>query len=132
MGNVEYLATETLKETDWKVESEVFVERVDEALVYVKENFTKNINMAMVANHVSINYTWFSEKFKEHMGMNFNEYLKRLRIEEACRLLEKDCYKVYEVSERSGFGDVKYFMKIFKEATGLSPTEWKKQHLTDN
>ncbi|MDY2840123.1 MAG: response regulator [Treponema sp.] len=105
---------------------------IDEALVYVKENFTKNINMAMVANHVSINYTWFSEKFKEHMGMNFNEYLKRLRIEEACRLLEKDCYKVYEVSERSGFGDVKYFMKIFKEATGLSPTEWKKQHLTDN
>lgn len=36
MGNVEYLATETLKETDWEVESEVFVERVDEALVYVK------------------------------------------------------------------------------------------------
>jgi hypothetical protein len=36
MGNVEYLATETLKETDWTVESEVFVERVDEALVYIK------------------------------------------------------------------------------------------------
>jgi hypothetical protein len=36
MGNVEYLATEALKETDWTVESEVFVERVDEALVYVQ------------------------------------------------------------------------------------------------
>ena len=36
MGNVEYLATETLKETDWFVDSEVFVERVDEALVYVQ------------------------------------------------------------------------------------------------
>jgi hypothetical protein len=36
MGNVEYLATETLKETDWEVKSEVFVERVDEALVYVQ------------------------------------------------------------------------------------------------
>ena len=36
MGNVEYLATETLKETDWTIESEVFVERVDEALVYVQ------------------------------------------------------------------------------------------------
>lgn len=105
---------------------------IKEALEYVKANFNKNINMTMVANHVSINYTWFSEKFKEHMGMNFNEYLKKLRLEEACRLLQKDCYKVYEVSERSGFGDVKYFMKTFKEATGLSPSEWKKNHSIEN
>lgn len=102
---------------------------IDEALEYVKTNFTKNINMAMVANHVSINYTWFSEKFKEHTGMVFNEYLRKLRIEEACRLLEKDCYKVYEVAQKSGFGDVKYFMKTFKEEKGLSPTEWKKTHV---
>jgi hypothetical protein len=36
MGDVEYLATEALKETDWIVQSEKFVERVDEALVYVQ------------------------------------------------------------------------------------------------
>ncbi len=101
---------------------------VEEALKYLKENFRKNINMAMVANQVSVNYTWFSEKFKEHTGMNFNEYIKKLRIEEACSLLEKGCYKVYEVSEKSGFGDVKYFMKTFKECTGVSPGEWKKLH----
>lgn len=103
---------------------------IDEALVYIKENFKKNINMAMVANQVSVNYTWFSEKFKEHTGMLFNEYLRKLRIDEACNLLQKDCYKVYEVAEKSGFGDVKYFMKTFKEETGLSPTEWKKTHLS--
>jgi len=101
---------------------------IDEALAYIKSNFNKNINMAMVANEVSINYTWFSEKFKEHIGMNFNEYIKKLRLDEACRLLEKNIYKVYEVAERSGFGDVKYFMKTFKEATGLTPSEWRKQH----
>ena len=101
---------------------------IDEALEYIKTNFTKNINMAMVANQVSVNYTWFSEKFKEHTGMVFNEYLRKMRIDEACRLLLKDCYKVYEVAEKSGFGDVKYFMKTFKEETGLSPTEWKKVH----
>ena len=32
------------------------------------------------------------------------------------------------VAEKAGFGDVKYFMKTFKEETGLSPTEWKKVH----
>src|SRR5574344_177292 len=101
---------------------------ITEAVEYVKKHFTKNINMAMVANQVSVNYTWFSEKFKEHTGVNFNEYLKRLRLEEAERLLEQGCFKVYEVAERSGFGDVKYFMKTFRESTGMSPTEWKKKH----
>ena len=101
---------------------------ITEALAYIKTHFKKNINMAMVANQVSVNYTWFSEKFKEHTGVNFNEYLKRLRIEEAKNLLEKGCFKVYEVAERCGFSDVKYFMKIFREETGMSPTEWSKKH----
>ncbi len=101
---------------------------ITEALEYIKTHFKKNINMAMVANQVSVNYTWFSEKFKEHTGVNFNEYLKRLRIGEAKNLLEKGCYKVYEVAERCGFSDVKYFMKIFREETGMSPTEWSKKH----
>ena len=88
--------------------------------------------MAMVANQVSVNYTWFSEKFKEHTGVNFNEYLKRLRLEEAERLLEQGCFKVYEVAERAGFGDVKYFMKTFKDSTNMSPTEWKRKHAANS
>lgn len=103
---------------------------ITEALAFIKTHFKKNINMAMVANQVSVNYTWFSEKFKEHTGVNFNEYLKRLRIEEAKKLLEKGCYKVYEVAERCGFSDVKYFMKIFREETGMSPTEWSNKHIS--
>ena len=103
---------------------------ITEALEFIKTHFKKNINMAMVANQVSVNYTWFSEKFKEHTGVNFNEYLKRLRIDEAKKLLEKGCYKVYEVAERSGFSDVKYFMKIFREETGMSPSEWSNKHLS--
>ena len=104
---------------------------ITEALEYIKTHFTKNINMAMVANQVSVNYTWFSEKFKEHTGVNFNEYLKKMRLDEAKRLLQKDCYKVYEVAERSGFSDVKYFMKQFREETGMSPTEWANKHKTE-
>ncbi|MCR5189599.1 MAG: response regulator [Treponema sp.] len=101
---------------------------ITEALEYIKTHFTKNINMAMVANQVSVNYTWFSEKFKEGTGVNFNEYLKRIRMEEAKKLLKTGLYKVYEVAQRSGFSDVKYFMKQFREETGMSPTEWSKKN----
>ena len=101
---------------------------ITKAVDYINKHYTENINMSVVANQVSVNYSWFSEKFKEQTGVNFNEYLKRLRLEEAERLLEKGCYKVYEVAERSGFGDVKYFMKTFRTGTGMSPTEWKNKH----
>jgi two-component system response regulator YesN len=99
---------------------------ITKALAYINANYMKNINMTTVANYVSINYTYFSEKFKEHNGINFNEYLKKMRIEKACQLLEKGCFKIFEVSERCGFSDTKYFMKIFKEEKGLSPSEYKK------
>ena len=100
---------------------------IAKAISYMEKHFTENINMTIVANVVSVNYTWFSEKFKEHTGVNFNDYLKRMRIEEAKRLLEKGMYKTYEVAERSGFGDVKYFMKTFKTITGMTPKEYKTQ-----
>jgi two-component system, response regulator YesN len=101
---------------------------ITKATDYINNHYTENINMSVVANQVSVNYSWFSEKFKEQTGMNFNEYIKRLRLEEAERLLEKGCYKVYEVAKRSGFGDIKYFMKTFRASTGMSPTEWKNKH----
>ncbi len=94
------------------------------ALKYIKDHFSQDITMATVANFVSMNYTWFSEKFKEQMGVNFNDYLKRFRMEQAKHLLEKGTYKVYEVAEKCGFKDVKHFMKSFREMNGMSAGEY--------
>jgi two-component system, response regulator YesN len=105
---------------------------ITKALDFINNHYTENINMTVVANRVSINYTWFSEKFKEQTGVNFNDYLKRLRMEQAKHLLEKGCYKVYEVAAKAGFGDVKYFMKSFRETTGMSPGEWARAHGTQS
>jgi two-component system response regulator YesN len=103
---------------------------IEKAISYINRHFTENITMATVANECSVNYTYFSEKFKIVVGQNFNDYIKQLRIEAAKRLLQQGCYKVYEVASRSGFGDVKYFMKTFKEATGLSPGEYQKRFIS--
>lgn len=101
---------------------------VTKALAYINQHYKEDITMATVANYVSMNYTWFSEKFKEQMGVNFNDYLKRFRMEQAKRLLEKGTYKVYEVAEKCGFKDVKHFMKTFREMNGMSAGEWARLH----
>ncbi|MCR5217792.1 response regulator [Treponema sp.] len=101
---------------------------ITKAISYVNRHYSENITMATVANYVSMNYTWFSEKFKEQVGTNFNDYLKKYRMEQAKRLLEMGTYKVYEVANKSGFRDVKHFMKTFREMNGMSAGEWAKIH----
>lgn len=101
---------------------------VTKAIAYISQHYKEDITMATVANYVSMNYTWFSEKFKEQMGVNFNDYLKRFRMEQAKLLLGKGTYKVYEVAEKCGFKDVKHFMKTFREMNGMSAGEWSRLH----
>jgi YesN/AraC family two-component response regulator len=97
---------------------------IEDALVWIDKHFTENISMTQAANHVSVNYTYFSGKFKEHTGLHFSEYLKRLRINNAMRLLSIGNYRVYEAAWKSGYHDVKYFFKHFKEVAGLTPGEF--------
>jgi AraC-like DNA-binding protein len=101
---------------------------VDEALLWIHEHFTEDISMAQAAHQVSVNYSYFSRKFTEQTGCHFNEYLTQLRINSAKMLLETGYYTVNEVSLRSGFRDVKYFGKIFKNQTGISPGAYRQKN----
>ena len=102
---------------------------IDKALAYIDANYSKNINMAVVSNEVGISYTYFSEKFKEHMKVNFNDYLTSFRIEKAKELLEQGYYRIYEVSEKCGFSGPRYFIKVFKQLTGITPTAYMTSHM---
>lgn len=101
-------------------------QKIRKAVQYIKENYCSPINMAMVSNYVSMNYSLFSLLFKQYTGSNFVGYLQTLRIEEAKRLLTETDMRVNEISTRAGFVGEKHFLKVFKTVTGLSPTEWRK------
>jgi two-component system response regulator YesN len=60
------------------------------------------------------------------MGDNFNNYLDKIRITEAKRLLEEGEYKVYEVAEKVGYTNINYFHNKFKKYVGVSPLNYKK------
>jgi YesN/AraC family two-component response regulator len=101
---------------------------IDEALAWIKAHLTEDITMAQAANQVSVNYSYFSEKFKKHTGSHFNEYLKRRRVALAMRLLAEGNYRVYEAAEKCGYRDVKYFLRQFKEIAGMTPGAWSRLH----
>lgn len=101
-------------------------QKVQRAIGYIQENYSKDLNMAVVSNYISMNYSLFSYVFKQFTGMNFVNYLKDIRMKEAKRLLEETDKKIIEISNAVGYENEKHFMKIFKSSTGVSPTEFRK------
>lgn len=104
-------------------------QKIRQAVQYIQEHFTEQLNMAVVSNYVSMNYSLFSLLFKQYTGTNFVSYLQKLRVEETKRLLLETDWRVNEIGRRVGFLDEKHFLKVFKAATGFSPTEYRRSQV---
>ena len=100
--------------------------KIKQAVDYINENYASGLNMAVVSNHISMNYSLFSAEFKNVTGTNFVTYLKDIRMSEAKRLLTETDLKVNEISARVGYDNEKHFMKSFKAYVGVSPTEYRR------
>lgn len=101
-------------------------QKIQQAVLYIRENYDKDLNMAVVSNHISMNYSLFSYAFKQYTGTNFVNFLKDIRMEKAKELLEKTDLRIVEISQKIGYENEKHFMKIFKVTCGVSPTEYRK------
>ena len=99
--------------------------KMKKAIDYIKNNYSTNLNMAVVSNHISMNYSLFSFTFKQYTGTNFVDYLKNTRVGKAKELLTETDLKVNEVSKAVGYNHEKHFMKTFKSITGLTPSQYR-------
>ncbi|WP_150272231.1 response regulator [Paenibacillus tepidiphilus] len=104
---------------------------MEKALQYIEENYARPLNMAMVSNHVSLSYSYFSEAFKVYTGESFVVYLKKVRIRHAKELLQGNTIKLNAVSAAVGFENSKQFARVFKEMEGISPGEYRTKHLLE-
>lgn len=100
--------------------------RIAQAIEYMQEHYAEDLNMAVVSNYISMNYSLFSHLFKLQTGTSFVNYLKQMRIRHARRLLAETDMKVVDVSRRVGYMNEKNFMKIFKSLCGVSPSEYRR------
>jgi len=99
--------------------------RINAAVKYIEANYNRNICLEEVASHIGANACYFSNSFKRAMGMYFSEYLHKVRINKSKSLLMQPRYKIYEVAESVGFMDEKYYFKVFKKLTGVTPTQYR-------
>ena len=79
-----------------------------------------------IAQSVYLSPSYASRLFKKVQNMSLMEYLTRVRIEEAKRLLHNPQYLIDEIAENIGYDDASYFTKVFKRYEGVTPTQYRK------
>lgn len=93
---------------------------------YIADHYNQQLNLESISAKVGFNPAYFSSLFKKETGKNFMEYIMELRIKNAKQLLAATDYSLVEVAEEVGYSEIKYFSKIFKRITGLTPSEYRK------
>lgn len=119
----EYL--ETLK-ISCGLEGAPYSETVGLAIQYMEEHFDKNVGLTQVAEQVHLNPDYFSRRFKKETGHKFSDYLLKIRMEEAKKLLLAAELSVTEIAGRTGFNNDGYFSTTFKKFYGENPNEFRK------
>lgn len=108
------------------VSNEKKTDIVSQVTAEIHKNYNKPITLEGITCGLNYSMPYVSKLFKEKTGLNFKEYLQKVRIEEACRLLVNTNEKVQSVSKLAGYSDSDFFCRIFKKVVGHTPGEFRK------
>ncbi|KMY50978.1 response regulator transcription factor [Peribacillus loiseleuriae] len=100
---------------------------IHEAITYIKDYFQNDLGIENVAEHVGLSVSYFSLLFKQVTEVTFLEFLTNVRVEYACLLLQKTDMKTYEISEKVGYSDQRYFSQVFKKKMKKTPSTYRKE-----
>lgn len=104
---------------------------VDKAMAYLRENYANpNISAQFIAEMYHITPSYFSRLFNERSGYAFPDYLATLRIEEAGKILVRETNRsIQEICEMVGYTNASYFTATFKKKYGMTPGQFRRNHM---
>ena len=94
---------------------------------YIDDNLCNNIRLESLAEYVHMNPTYFSRYFKKHTNQKLIDYITSQRIKRAVELMRDPTIKIYNIGYQVGYKNLQHFYKIFKQTTGYTPNEYRKQ-----
>jgi AraC-like DNA-binding protein len=116
------------------VSNRIFVEQqnselpvITRAKDYIQQNQAEDLSLGQVAKAVNTSTFYFCKLFKRSTGLNFTDYVSRVRIEKAKNLLLNPNLRVSEIAYEVGFQSLTHFNRVFKKIIGQSPTEYRAQ-----
>lgn len=93
----------------------------------LQDGFLENPTLEKIALEVKVHPVHLASVFRQKYGCTVGEYIRRLRIEFACReIANRKSISLAEIASASGFSDQSHFTRIFKRETGMTPAAYKK------
>lgn len=97
------------------------------AIKYMEKNLgNQDTSLEAVARHVNMSKNYFSRIFKKATGESFIDYLVKMKVKKAEYLYRTTSLKIYQIAEKVGYPDWRYFCKVYKKCTGNKLTSLKK------
>lgn len=104
---------------------EAFLQKLNNV---IRENISNTeLDINMICKEIGMSRASFYNRLKSIMDVSANEYINKIRLEHAIMMIKNSDLSFTEISERTGFASSKYFSTSFKQYTGLTPTQYKKQ-----
>jgi AraC-like DNA-binding protein/ligand-binding sensor protein len=100
---------------------------VTRAKEFIEEHQTEDLSLGQVAKAVNASSFYFCKVFKKATGINFTDYVSRVRIEKAKNLSLNPNLRISEIAFEVGFQSLTHFNRVFKKITGMSPSEYRAQ-----
>lgn len=107
-------------------ERENFADAVTRIRTCLKESFRENLSLNDIAHRIGMNPNAMCRRFKRETGKTVFQYLARLRIDNACRLLIDTGWPVSRIAWESGYPNLSHFNRQFRQLTGQTPSAYKK------
>jgi len=100
---------------------------ITRAKEYIRQNQSEELSLGKVAKAVNTSTFYFCKLFKKATGVNFTDYVSRVRIEKAKNLLLNPNLRISEIAYEVGFQSLTHFNRVFKKIIGQAPTEYRSQ-----
>ncbi len=98
---------------------------VDTITKYVNEHYSENISLSELCDKLGYSVQYVSRAFKTQIGVNFSEYLKKVRVQKACSLLLSTDMTIQQIVNAVGYSNIAFFYKAFKKIMGETPMEFR-------
>ncbi len=115
----------TVKGSQKEEERSMKQKTIEKARWFIENNLRNNISLTDVAESVYLNPSYLSRLFKQELGENVINYINRIRVEKAQKLLVSTNMKIIDIAKETGFSSSGYFSAVFRRYTGMNPMDYK-------
>ena len=107
-------------------------ETIEQVCAYLAANYRQKFSLTEVAARFYLSPYYLSRLFKKSINLSLIEYINGVRIKAAQNLIEKSNESISDIAEKTGFMTTAHFRRVFKDATGLSPQQYRQYYKRAN